>query len=54
MPLLESDIVVSPSDIELGKDFCMTKPTNDVSDKREWVSVFDGVFIELAVVLYKS
>ena len=51
---LDTDVVVSPSYIELGKDLGVLEFVDEVRDQREGVCVSDGVFIEVTIVLAGS
>jgi hypothetical protein len=33
------DIMIAPTNIKLGKDFCILEPINDISGQREWVAI---------------
>ena len=54
MPVFDSDIVVSPSNVKLGEDFCSLEFIDEIGDERERVRVTDGVFIDVAIVLTGS
>ena len=54
MPVFDSDIVVPPSDIELGKKFCSLEFIDEIRDERERVRVTDGMFVDVAIVLTRS
>ena len=45
MPILDADIVVSPSDIKLVKMFHIFEFIHKVGDEGERVGVLDGIFI---------
>ena len=49
--ILDSYIVVSPSNIEFGEDLGVSQLIYEIRDEGEWVGVADGVFIDIAVVL---
>src|SRR5882762_463295 len=51
---LNSDVVVSPSDVELTKDLCILQFVRYVRNKGEGILVFDGEVVELAVVLNRA
>ena len=51
---LDVDIVISPLNIKLGKDFGVFEFVNEVGDQREGICISDGVFIEVAIVLAGS
>ena len=46
------DVIVSPMDIKLGEDVDILNLTNQVQNEWQRVAVADGVFIQLAIVLY--
>ena len=54
MPVFDSDIIVSPSDIKLGEEFRPLEFIDEVRDERERVCVMDGMFIDIAIVLTGS
>ena len=54
MSIFDLDIVVSPSDIELGEDFCPLEFINEVRNERKRVCITDSVFIDVAIVLTGS
>ena len=45
MPILDADIVISPSDIKLDEVFCILEFIDKVRDKRKRVSISDDMFI---------
>ena len=49
--ILDADIVVSPSYVELGEDLGVSKFIDEVGDKGKGVGITNGMFIEVAVVL---
>ena len=49
--VLDSNIVVSPSDIKFGEYFGIFELINEVRDQREGISISDSVFIEVSIVL---
>ena len=51
MSILDSDIVVSPSDIKFGEDFHSLEFIDEVGDEWKEVCVMDCVFINIVVVL---
>ena len=51
MPILDADIVVSPLNVKLGEVFCVLEFINKVRDKKERISILDGVFVQVMVVL---
>ena len=51
---LDSNIVISPAYIKLGKDFGVFKFVNEVGNQGEGVCVSDSVAIEILVVLARS
>src|SRR5258708_21537961 len=51
---LNSDVVVSPSDVELTKDICILQFVRYVRNEGEGILVFDGEVVELAVVLNRA
>ena len=51
MPILDVDIVVSPSNIKLGEVFCILEFVNKIGDKRERIGISDGVLVQIVIVL---
>ena len=51
MSIFDSDIIVSPSNVKLGEDFCPLKFIDEVRNKGKRVCVTDSVFIDVAIVL---
>ena len=51
---LDSDIVVSPSDIELGEEFGSPETMDQIVYERKWVTILFCDFIESLVVLYEA
>ena len=54
MPIFDSDIIVSPSDVKLGEDFHPLEFIDEVGNEGKRVCVMDGVFIDVAIVLTGS
>ena len=54
MSVFDSDVVVSPSDVKLGKEFCSLEFINEIGDERERVCVSDGMLVDVAIVLTRS
>ena len=54
MPIFDSDIIVSPSNIKLGEDFCPLEFIDKVGNKGKRVCITDSVFINVAIVLAGS
>ena len=51
MPILDADIVVSPSNVKLGEMFYVLEFINKIRNKKERVGILDGMFIQVTVVL---
>ena len=51
MPVFDSDIIVSPSDIKLDEKFHSLEFIDEVRDERERVCVTGGMFIDIVMVL---
>ena len=49
--VLDSYVVVSPPNIEFGEDLSVSQLIYEVGDEGKWVSVVDGVFINVTIVL---
>ena len=49
--ILDTDIVISPMDVELGKNLHPLEFINEVRDEWERICITDCVFINIAVVL---
>ena len=54
MPVFDLDIIVSPSDVKLGEDFCPLEFIDKVRNEGERVCVTDGMFVDIAIVLTGS
>jgi hypothetical protein len=54
MSVFDSDIIVPPSDVELGECFGIPEFVDEVGDERKGVGVADHVFINVTVVLAGS
>ena len=51
MPILDVDIVVSPSDVKFGEVFCILEFVDKIRDERKRVGVLDDMLIQVAVTL---
>jgi hypothetical protein len=51
--LLNSDIIVPPTDVELGKVLRAFESVNEVIDEREWVSILPCDHVKCPIVLVK-
>lgn len=51
---LDSDVVVTPSYVELGEVARSLQSVDDVSDQGEWVAILDCVLVETSIVLDKA
>ena len=49
--ILDSYIVISPSNIELGEDLSISQFIYEVGDERKGIGVTDGVFVDIAIIL---
>ncbi len=49
--LLDTDVVVSPANVELCEVLGPTKLVNELRDEREWISILDRHLVQFAVVL---
>ena len=54
MPIFDSNIIVSPSDIKLGEDFHPLEFIDKVRNEGERVCITDSMFIDIAIVLTGS
>ena len=54
MPIFDSDIIVSPSNIKLGEDFRPLEFIDKVGNEGKRVCITDSVFINIAIVLAGS
>ena len=54
VPVLDSDIIVPPSNVEFGEDFCPLEFIDEVGNEWEGVCVANSVFINVAIVLARS
>ena len=51
MTILNTDVVISPSNIKLGEVASVFQLIHKVGDEREGVGITSGVFIEVLIVL---
>ena len=49
--ICDVNIVIPPVDIELGEQFGILELVDEVGDKRKWVGISGGMFVQVAVVL---
>ena len=49
--VFDADVVVAPTNVKLGEDFCIFELIDEVGDQGEWVGISDGMFVEVPVVL---
>ena len=49
--ILDTDVVISPTDVEFGENLCPLKFINEVGDEWEGICIADCVFVNIAVVL---
>ena len=49
--ILDVDIVVSPLDVKFGEDLGVFHLINEVLDQWEGVGIFDGVGVDVSVIL---
>ena len=54
MPIFDSDIIVSPLDVELGEDFRPLEFIDKVRNEGERVYITDGMFVDIVIVLTGS
>ena len=54
MPVFDSDIIVPPSNIKFGEDFCPLEFIDEVGNEWERVCIMDSVFVNIAIVLAGS
>ena len=54
MPIFDSDIIVSSSNVKLGEDFRSLEFINKVRNEGERVCIMDSMFIDIAIVLTGS
>ena len=54
MSIFDSDIIVSPSDVELGEDFRPLEFIDKVGNEGKGVCITDSVFVDVAIVLTRS
>ena len=54
MSVFDLDIIVSPSDVELGEDFRPLEFINKVRNEGERVCVMDDMFVDVVIVLTGS
>ena len=48
------NVIIAPSYIELGEMRKLLKIINEVGGKGKWIGIFDGVFIEVRIVLNRA
>ena len=51
MSVLDSDIVVSPSDVEFSEEFSSLKLINEVRDEGEGIGIADGMLVKVPIIL---
>ena len=51
VPVFDTDVVISPTDIELGENLCPLEFINKVRDEWERVCIADHVFINIVILL---
>ena len=49
--IFDADVVVSPADVELGKQFGVFEFIDEVGDEGEWIGVAGGMFVQVSVIL---
>ena len=54
MPIFDSDIIVSPLDVELGEDFRPLEFIDKVRNEGERVYITDSMFVDIVIVLTGS
>ena len=54
VPILDADVVVSPSDIEFGKQSASAKAVDGLGNEGRDVAILLGPFVDWSVVLYWS
>src|SRR6266404_8429706 len=54
VPRFDPNIVITPSHVKLGEDIRILYLTDEIGDKRQGVSISDGKFVQLPVILYGS
>ena len=54
MSIFDSDIIVSPLDVELGEDFHPLKVIDKVGNEGKRVCIADSVFVDVVIVLTGS
>ena len=54
MSIFDSDIIVSPSNVKLGEDFCPLEFIDKVGNEGKRVCITDSVFVNIAIVLTGS
>ena len=54
MSVFDSDIIVSPSNVELDEDFRPLEFIDEVGNEEKRVCVTDSVFVDIAIVLTRS
>ena len=54
MAILDSHIVVPPMNVEFGEDFGISQFVDEIGDERKGISITDGMFIDIAVILARA
>ena len=49
--ILDSHVVVSPTNVEFGEDFGISQFVNEIGDEGKGVGITDGMFVDVAVIL---
>ncbi len=52
IPCLDPNVVISPSYVKLGEDMCVLYLTDEIGNERQGVSISNGEFVQLSVILY--
>ena len=52
--LFDSNVIVSPSNVQFGEDVGPCEAVCEVSDEGEGILILDGVRIEAPIILYGS
>ncbi len=47
-----SDVIVSPADIKFREDVSILHLTYEVWYERQWIAIANGMFVQLAIILY--
>ena len=54
MPVFDTDVVISPTDIKLGENLCSLEFINEIGNEWKEVCVANSVFVDIVIVLTRA